>query len=81
MSGSSVENLVAYLTSDVLSVINMQNTVFWYVPSCCLAKKRKKPSAFIISVDCIIILCTKSGLDKSHGKQRNLLKNTKNMDV
>jgi len=80
MSGSSAENLVAYLTPDVLSVINMKNTVLWYVPSCCLAKKRKKPYAFIISVDCIILLCTKSGLDKSHGKQRNLLKNTKNMD-
>lgn len=68
MSGSSAGNLVAYLTSDVLSAINMKNTVFWYVSSCCLVKKWKEPYAFIISVDCIILLYTKSWLDKSHGK-------------
>ena len=79
MSGSSAENLVTYLTSDVLSVININTTVFWYVYSCCLVKKiKKKAYAFLISVESIILLYTKWGLDKSHGKYSNLLKNTKN---
>jgi hypothetical protein len=39
MSVSSAENLVAYLTSEVLSVINVKTTVFWYGVLC---KEEKK---------------------------------------